>query len=66
MGDEDPLCLFKKALLLVEAQDLNGEWYMKAAEAVQSIIQCHHAVCDERKRDSTGCRHPWIAFQDGR
>lgn len=51
-GDADALCLFKQAGLLVAAQDLNAEWYMRAAEAVQNIIQCCHAIYDERKETS--------------
>ena len=31
---------FEEALLVVEAQDPNIEWYMKVAAATQNAIQC--------------------------
>ena len=32
---------FEEALLVVEAQDQNIEWYMKVAAATQNAIQCY-------------------------
>ena len=45
--------LFEEALLSSEAQDLNVEWYMKVAAAVQSTIQCYRVIYDEKKRTTT-------------
>ena len=42
--------LFKEALLVFEAQDLNVEQYMKVAAAVQDAIQCYRVIYDEKKR----------------
>ena len=39
--------LFKEALLGFGAQDLNVEWYMKVAAAIQNAIQCYHVIYDE-------------------
>ena len=45
--------LFEEALLVFEAQDLNVEWYKKAAAAVQNAIQCLCVFYDEKKRATT-------------
>ena len=56
--------LFEEALLVFEAQDLNIEWYTKAAAAVQNAIQCYRVIYDEKKQsyypDITGS-----FFQEG-
>ena len=33
--------LFEEALLGFEVQDVNTEWYLKAAAAIQNTIQCY-------------------------
>ena len=40
-------------LLRCEAQDLNIEWYMKVAAAVENAIQCCRVICDKEKRATT-------------
>ena len=45
--------LFEETLLAFEAQDLNIEWSMKVAAAIQNAIQCYHVNCDEKKRATT-------------
>ena len=45
--------LFKKALLVFEAQDPNVEWYTKVAAAGQNAIQCYRIIYDEKKRATT-------------
>ena len=45
--------LFEEALLVFEAQDLNVEWYMKFAAAIQNAIQYHHVIYDKKKRAIT-------------
>ena len=52
--------LFEEALLVFEAQDLNVEWYMKVAAAVENAIQCYHLIL-MRKRELLP-RHHWIIF----
>ena len=57
--------LREEALLVAEAQDPNGEWYTKAAAAVQNAIQCYRVIYDEKKQsyypDIIG-----LFFQEGR
>ena len=57
--------LFEEVLLVFEAQDLNVEWYMKVAAAVQNTIQCYRVIYDEKRKsyypDITGS-----FFQEGR
>ena len=45
--------LFEEALLVFGAQDLNIEWYMKVAAAIQNAIQCYCVIYDEKKRATT-------------
>ena len=55
----------EEALLVFETQDINVEWHMKVAAAVQKPIQCYHVIHDEEKysyySDTTG-----LFFQEGR
>ena len=55
--------LFKEALLVFEAQDLNVEQYTKAAAAVQNTIQCY-CISMMRKKELLP-RHHWIVFSRG-
>ena len=41
--------LFEEALLVFEAENPNGERYMKAAAAVQNAIQCYRGIYDEKR-----------------
>ena len=45
--------LFEEALLVLEAQDLNIEWYIKVAAAIQNAIQCYCVIYDEKKGATT-------------
>ena len=45
--------LFEEALFIFEARDLNVEWYMKVAAAVQKAIQCYCVIYDEKKGATT-------------
>ena len=42
--------LFEEALFIFEARDLNVEWYMKVAAAVQNAVWCSRVTYDEKKR----------------
>ena len=56
--------LFREALLVFEAQDLNVERYTKVVATIQNAIQCYHVICDKKKSyypDITGS-----FFQEGR
>ena len=54
---------FEEALLVFETQDLNVDWYMKVAAAVQQAIQCYHVIHDEeKKKKKLLLRHHWIVF----
>ena len=46
---------FEEALLVVEAQDQNIEWYMKVAAATQNAIQCYMSskMRKKKKKDAT-------------
>ena len=41
---------FEEALLVVEAQDQNIEWYMKVAAATQNAIQCYMSSKMRKKK----------------
>ena len=41
---------FEEALLVVEAQDPNIEWYMKVAAATQNAIQCYMSSKMRKKK----------------
>ena len=45
--------LFEEALLVFEAQDPNGERYMKVATAIQNAILCSCVIHDEKERATT-------------
>ena len=55
--------LSEETLLVFEAWDLNVEWYMKVAAAVQNAIQCYRVIYDEKKKLLP--RHHWIIFSRG-
>lgn len=42
--------LFEEALLGFEVQDVNTEWYLKAAAAIQNTIQCYWVIFDKKQR----------------
>ena len=43
--------MFEEALLVLEAQDLNAEWYIQVAAAVQNATQCTSIIYDEKKKN---------------
>ena len=53
--------LFEDSLLVFEAQDLNVDWYTKAAAAIQSAIQHYCVISDEKKKELL----PRSVFQEG-
>ena len=44
---------FEEALLVVEAQDQNIEWYMKVAAATQNAIQCYMSSKMRKKKKAS-------------
>ena len=62
--------LSEEAMLVLEEQDLNAEWYTKVATTLQKAIQCYHIIHDEKKNNNNNkelvSRHLWIAFPKGR
>ena len=42
--------LFEEALWDFETQDLNGQWCVKVAAAVQNATQCYGVIYDEKKK----------------
>ena len=55
---------FEEALLVFETQDLNVDWYMKVAAAVQNASQGHPVIYDKKKQELLH-RHHWIIFSRG-
>ena len=56
--------LFEEALLVIEAQNPNVEWYTKVTAAIQNPIQLYHVIYDTKKS-----YHPGITglfCQEGR
>ena len=45
--------LFEEALLVIEAQNPNVEWYTKVETAIQNTIQCYCVIYNEKKRATT-------------
>ena len=62
--------LSEEAMLVLEEQNLNAEWYTKVATTLQKAIQCYHIIHDEKKNNNNNkellSRHLWIAFPKGR
>ena len=57
---------FEEALLVVEAQDQNIEWYMKVAAATQNAIQCYmSSKMRKKKKKKMLLRNHWIIFPRG-
>ena len=56
---------FEEALLVVEAQDPNIEWYMKVAAATQNAIQCYMSSKMRKKKKNLLLRNHWIIFPRG-
>ena len=59
MHDARRFSLFEELLSVFEAQDINAEWYMKDAAAIQNTIQCDSVICDEKKKELP-LRHHWF------
>ena len=50
--------LFEEALLVIEAQNPNVEWYTKVTAAIQNPIQLYHVIYDTKRATtqvSQGC-----------